>query len=110
MNGTLAALTVTIAIEVPIVAAMFPRQRARMALVALVANAATNLFLNVGLPWLGARGAARIVTGEMIALVGEAAAYAWWSRPRSIPRVVVASALGNLVSFAAGPWMAAWLR
>ncbi len=96
------ALAATLLIEVPITAALFPKQRSRMALVALVANTATNLALNVGLPWLGVQGATRLLVGEASALVLEAAAYARFSRPRSIERAIVASALGNLTSFTLG--------
>lgn len=105
----LRALIVTLVIEVPIAAALFPKQRLRIAGVALVANTATNLFLNVGLPLLGARGATRILAGEITALVVEAFAYALLSRPREPARAVVASALGNLLSFTLGPMLGAFI-
>jgi hypothetical protein len=105
-TGAFHALLVTLLVEVPIVAALFPRQRLRMASVALVMNTATNLLLNVGLPYLGARGSTRIVVGELLALVLEAMAYALLSRPRHVARAIVASALGNLTSFTLGPALA----
>lgn len=101
-HGALRALLVTLVIEVPIAAALFPRQRARIALVSLVANAATNLALNVGLPWLGVYGTPRILAGETAALVLEAIAYAAVSRPHDVGRAIFASALGNGLSFTVG--------
>jgi hypothetical protein len=102
MNGALRALVVTLVIEVPIVAALFPRQRLRMAAIALVANTVTNLTLNVGLPRMGVHGMPRILVGEAAALVLEAAAYALLSRPREVGRAIIASALGNGLSFTFG--------
>jgi len=103
MNAlALHALIVTLIIEVPIVMALFPRQRLRMALVALLANTATNLALNVGLPRVGVHGTPRIIVGEVAALVLEAAAYAFLSRPREVGRAIIASALGNGSSFMLG--------
>ena len=109
MTGAARALAVTLLLEVPIAAALFPKQRLRIAGVAFVANTATNLFLNVGLPWLGVRGQTRILVGEIVALALEALAYALLSRPRQPARAVVASGLGNLVSFALGPALAGFL-
>ena len=94
------ALAATLLIEVPLAALLFPGLRKRIAVVALVANAVTNLALNVGLPWLGIHGDVRILLGETAALVLEAAAYALASR--EIARSVVASAAGNLLSFTVG--------
>lgn len=102
MTSALRALIVTLLIEVPLAAALFPRQRARIAVVALLSNTATNLALNVGLPSLGLFGSTRILVGEAAALVLEALAYAVFSRPRDVGRAIVASALGNLLSFSFG--------
>ncbi len=104
--GTLRALVVTIVIEVPIVFALFPRQRLRMAAIALVANTATNLTLNVGLPRMGVHGMPRILVGESAALVLEALAYAVLSRPREVGRAIIASAVGNGLSFTLGSALA----
>jgi hypothetical protein len=97
----LVALALTIGIEVPIVATFYPGQRRRMALACLVATTLTHLALHFGLTrflsWNHA-----LVSGEIVALVGEAAAYAWVARPRDIGRALVASALANGASFVAG--------
>jgi len=96
-----AALALTLAVEVPIVAALFPDRRARLALVSAVATSATHLFMHLALPrlvpperWL--------LTGEAVALVAEAAAYALAGR--DVARALVASGLANAASFAAG-WL-----
>ena len=94
------ALLATLLIEVPLVVALFPRLSKRMALVALAANTATNLALNIGLPAVGIHGDARILAGELAALLVEAVVYALVSR--DLPRSLVASAAGNLASFTLG--------
>jgi hypothetical protein len=103
MNGAvLAALVVTLAIEVPLVAIVFRGQRARMALVCAVTTGATNLFMNTAFrTWIPERGLA-ITLGELGALAIEAAVYALASRPRDVPRALLASALANAASYAAG--------
>ncbi len=102
MTRWLSALVVTLAIEVPIVAALFPGQRVRMALVAAVANIATNLTLNLVLARWAALGGYQVPAGEILAVVLEAAAYGVASRPRDWSRSTLASSLGNALSFAAG--------
>jgi hypothetical protein len=102
MHGWLAALLVTLAIEVPIVATLFPGQRIRMAIVALVVNIATNLALNLVLPRIPILSGRYVFPGEMLAVVGEAAAYTAFSRPPDLPQSLLASALANALSFAAG--------
>jgi hypothetical protein len=96
------ALVVTLVIEVPIVAAFFPRERVRMALVAAVANTATNLTLNLVLARMVVLGGHRMLIGEGLALFGEAAAYGAFSRTQDLARGVVASGVSNALSFAAG--------
>jgi len=98
----LAALVITLALEVPLVAAMFPGQRVRMAILAAIMNTLTNLTLNcffAVIPWMRGH---HILYGEVFALVTEAAAYAVFSRPRRVGRSVLASLLGNALSFCAG--------
>jgi hypothetical protein len=107
--GVWLALAVTLAIEVPVVVLLFPGQRVRMGIAALVANTATNLVLNLLLPRLPGIGSHHVVVGEVFALVGEAAIYAAVSRPRSLSRALVASGLGNGLSFAAGGLLVAAL-
>jgi hypothetical protein len=110
MHSVWLALFVTWIIEVPIVAALFPGQRLRMGLVALVANAVTNLAMNVVLGRLPLLGPHWVVVGEAIALVVEAAAYAALSRPRQVARALLASGLGNAASFAGGGLIASVVR
>ena len=96
------ALALTLAVEVPIVALLFPRQRLRMAFVCAAATVATHLSMHFALPRvLGSWGAA-VLWGELGALTVEAAAYAIASRPRDPARALVTSALANLTSYAAG--------
>ena len=110
MTGALAALVVTLLLEIPIVAAAYPGQRVRLTAVALVANTFTNLTLNVLLPrWPLGRGH-YILVGEILAVVMEAAALAVASRPRDTGRALVVSGLGNALSYGAGGAVLALLR
>lgn len=102
MSGYLLALAVTLAIEVPVVAALFAGQRLRMAVVAALATTATHLAMHFALPHVVSTYVAWLVAGELLALVVEAAAYALLSRPRSVERALVASAVANALSFGAG--------
>ena len=111
MPGWAVALAVTLAIEVPLVAALFPGQRLKLAGVALAANVCTNLTLNLVLPhvpWLHGR---HLLPGEVLAVVAETAAYTLASRPRDFPRALLASSLANALSFSAGllPALQPWL-
>jgi hypothetical protein len=100
--GPVTAWLITLAVEVPCVAALYPGQRARLAVVAALATSATNLPMNLLLPrWLGT-GSAFLVTGELAALVLEAATYFFVARPRDLARAATASALANGLSFTAG--------
>jgi hypothetical protein len=104
------ALAVTLLVEVPLVAALFPGRRWRMAGVSVVMNVATNLTLNLLLPRVSALRGHYLMPGETLAVVSEAAAYALASR--DVPRSVLASSLANLLSFSAGflPFVRAALR
>lgn len=100
------ALGITLAIEVPIVAAFYPGRRLRMAVAAVIANAVTNLTLN-GVLLFGHWPYERtLLTGEAMALVFEAVVYAMVSGTlgpgRDWPRALAASGAANLASFAAG--------
>jgi hypothetical protein len=110
MGPTGLALTVTLAIEVPLVALLFPGQRVRMALAALVANTVTNLTLNILLPRIPLVAPHALLVGELLALLGEAAVYAAVSRPRRVARALVASGLGNGLSFGLGGVLTAAIR
>lgn len=96
------AWAVTVAIESPCVAAVYPGERWKMAGVCAVATSVTNLAMNVLLPrWLGV-GLAFLLVGEIGALLLEAAVYALVRRPRDVGRALVASALANGASFTVG--------
>jgi hypothetical protein len=103
------ALAVTLAIEVPLVVMLFPGQRVRMAVAALVANTVTNLTLNLLLPTLPVVGTHHVLVGELVALIGEAIVYVVVSRPLDVGRALVASGLGNALSFGAGGALASAL-
>ena len=98
----LVALLVTLASEVPLVAALFPGQRVKMAAVAVAANVATNLLLNLVLLRRDLLGGPHLMVGEVFAVMAEAAAYSLASRPRNIARSVLASSLANALSFSLG--------
>lgn len=102
MNSYLTALAITLALEVPVVAALYPGQRRRMALAAALATSATHLFMHFGLPRLLPSAGAVLLVGEIFATLAEAGVYAAASRPRSLGRGLVASALANSLSYAAG--------
>jgi len=102
VSPLLAPWLLTLAVEVPCVAALYPGRRRAMALACALGTTATNLAMNGLLPrWLGT-GAAWLVTGEAAALVLEALLYWAVSRPRDPVRALTASALANGASFAAG--------
>ena len=98
----LQAWLATVVIEVPIVAWCFPAQRRRMAVVCLAATTATHAAMHFLLPPLVDSLGQWVIVGESSATVLEAAVYAVASRPRSLPRALIASALANGLSFAAG--------
>lgn len=98
----LAALGITLAVEVPVVAALFPGQRLRMAVTCALATSATHLFMHFALPQLLPPGGPVLLLGELIALVVEAGVYAAAARPRELGRALIASALANSLSYAAG--------
>lgn len=95
------ALALTLGVEVPIVAALYPGQRARLAVIAAFASTATHLTLHFALPRL-VPAAQVMLLGEALALLGEALAYGVLSRPRDLGRALVASALANAASFGLG--------
>ena len=101
MHGALRALGVTLLLEVPFVALCYPRQRLRLAGVALLANTLTNLTLNVGLPAIPALRGNHVLVGEILAVVVEALAYAAAARPRDIGKAL-GLAVGNALSYELG--------
>jgi hypothetical protein len=98
--GWLIALAVTLVIEVPLVAALYPGERARIAAAAVVANVATNLALNLVLAPRG-----HLALGEVLAVVVEAVTYRLASRRGDLARATAVSAAANLASFTLGPML-----
>jgi hypothetical protein len=101
MNGYLAALVSTLAVEVPIVALIYPGQRRRMAACCAAATTFTHLVMHFALPRVWS-GTVVLVGGETFALALEALAYVLVSRPRDGARALLASALANGASFGVG--------
>ncbi len=102
MSGLAAAWLLTVAVEVPCVAAMFPGQRVRMAVACALGTSVTNLAMNALLPMALGTGAAFLVAGELGSVLAEALLYAAVGRPPDLARALAASALANGASFAAG--------
>src|SRR4051812_10520382 len=102
----LVALLVTLAVEVPVVAAFYPRQRVRMAVVCAIATIAASLTVNGVLAIVTTRFAswsdAFVALGEVAAMLLEAAAYYAVARPRDGRRALAAAAAANIASYAAG--------
>ncbi len=95
-------LVLTVAIETPVVALCYPGQRLRLALTCIAATTVTHAFMHFGLPRLVSSYAAFLLVGELVALVGEALAYALVARPRDLARALVAAAAANALSFGVG--------
>jgi len=100
VNAYLLALGITLAVETPIVAALFPGRRVRLAFTCVVATIATHLMLHFVFPRLLPDGISPLIVGEAFATLAEAAAYAVASM--EFGRSLVASALANSASFAIG--------
>ena len=75
MTRWLAPLVATLVIEVPLVAALFAGQRAKMALVAVAVNVATNLILNLVVARSSSLGGYQVPAGELFGVIVEAGAY-----------------------------------
>ena len=73
-----------------------------MAVVAALATTATHLFMHFVLPLVTTSYSQNLVIGEAVALAAEAIAYWRLSRPPELSRAMIASALANSASFAAG--------
>ncbi len=94
------ALAVTLAVEVPLVAAFYPGRRRRMALLCAAATTLTHLLLHFAFPAVLPRGSSPLLVGEAFATVAEAVVYT--VAVREPGRALVASALANSCSFGAG--------
>ncbi|MEZ4225262.1 MAG: hypothetical protein R3B13_30200 [Polyangiaceae bacterium] len=105
MNAVLVALAVTLAVEIPVVALVYKGERVRMALACAGVTAATNLTMNTLLLRVAPSIESYLLIGEVGAVVLEAAAYVWISKSRDLGRALVASALANSLSYAAGLWL-----
>jgi hypothetical protein len=100
--GYLFALAVTLAVEVPVVAAIFRGQRLRMAVVCALATTVTHIVMHFLIPRIASSHEDVVIIGELQALVVEAVLYGLLSHPRDWPRALVASALANSASYGAG--------
>lgn len=98
--GYLLALGLTLAVEVPVVAAFFPGRRLRLAAVCATATTVTHLLLHFGFPALLPRAVSALWFGEAFATLAEAGAY--WLAARQPGRALAASAVANSLSFVAG--------
>jgi hypothetical protein len=98
------ALLVTLVVEVPIVSAFYPDERARMGLVCVVVTSVVMVVVDLALSAAHLSRAATLVAGQAIALVLDAAAYAHAARgrERGWSRALAASAAGNLASYFVG--------
>ena len=100
------ALLVTLLVEVPIVAAFYPRQRRRMAITCAIATIAASLVVNAALGVVASRIGAplhvSIAAGQLAAMLLEALAYYAVARPRDLRRALAAAASANIASYAAG--------
>ena len=94
------ALGLTLAVEVPLVAALYPGRRRRMMLACAVATTATHLILHFVVFALVPRQFAPLFVGEAFATLAEAAAYA--AVDRQLGLALFASGLANGASFGAG--------
>jgi hypothetical protein len=102
LESYLPALFITLAIEVPVVAALYRGQRVRMALACLIATTATHLAMHFLLPRYTTTYASTVLIGESGALAVEALVYALVSRPRDPGMALVAAACANAASYLAG--------
>src|SRR5580704_8681899 len=102
MSIVLLALVITIAVEVPIVAAFYCGHRVRMAIACALATTATNLALNLVLMRTTIAYDPALLGGEVAALLFEGLVYALVAPTRDIPRALVVSATANFASFAVG--------
>ncbi len=106
MHPVLQAWLLTVALETPVVALLFPGRRGWMALVCVIATSGTNLYMNIGLPRFFSDFAYGLLLGEALALVIEALIYGVAARKLEIVNPFVkgwlASALANSLSYGVG--------
>ena len=102
MSPALLAWALTVIVEVTVVAWVYAGERLRMALACAVATTATNLTMNLVLFPNVRSITSYLLIGEIGAVVIEAAVYFAVSKERDIGRALIASAIANNASFAAG--------
>ena len=100
MNAYFLALGITIGAETPIVAALFPGRRLRLAATCVVATTVTHLLMHFAFPRALPAEVSPLLFGEALATLAEAAAYVVLSG--NVGKSLVASALANSASFAIG--------
>ena len=95
------ALAITLLVEVPIVAAFYPAERARMGLVAVATIALASVALDVVLAHVALRRDVAITAGQGLAFAIESLVYANAARGRESGwrRALAASAAANLASY-----------
>ena len=103
MHPVLIALAITLAVEVPVVAALYPGQRVRMGLACAVATTVTNLAMNTVLRSHTTSYQQYILIGELSAVVLEAAAYAPIATYTPTPLPTEASAKVGTVTLTPAP-------
>ncbi len=100
--AVLTALALTVAVETPVVAAVYRGQRLRMAVVCILTTSATNVGMNTWLRSTAASYDQYVLVGEACAVLVEAVVYALASRGRDVPKAMLASGAANALSYAAG--------
>lgn len=102
MSDYLAVLLLTNAVELLVVALAYRGEWRRMIPTAALATTATHLLMHFGLPVVADTRLQWLLSGEILATVVEAAAYAFVSRRAGWPKALMVSAAANTASFAVG--------
>lgn len=100
--AVLTALAVTVAVETPVIAAVYRGQRLRMAAVCILTTSITNVGMNTWLRSTAASYDQYVLVGEVCAVVVEAIVYALVARGRDVSKAMLASGAANALSYAAG--------
>ncbi|MBW2736577.1 MAG: hypothetical protein JRH20_29670, partial [Deltaproteobacteria bacterium] len=105
MTGYLAALALTLALELPVALLILRKNRARVLLAGLVGNGLSHPALHFLLPMVIVPQAAPgpfILVGELSVFAFEALLYVAMVRPQPWTLAVVAAAAANALSFGVG--------
>ena len=100
--AVLTALAVTVAVETPVIAAVYRSQRFRMAAVCILTTSITNVGMNTWLRSTATSYDQYVHVGEACAVLIEATVYALVARGRDVPKAMLASGASNALSYAAG--------